>query len=139
MSRGEEIGRRIRFARQRLGVTQADLAIAVGVRPQQMHRYEKGSIPSATTLALIARELETSMEWLLSGAEREMTDGLRDFLERSPLGRDTSRVERDVLRSMAFPPGQTPTADLYAKLLIDIRQEWRPSITETTRSQNLDR
>lgn len=53
-----EVGRRIRQLRRRVGVSQAELADAIGLSFQQLQKYETGANRiSISTLVLIARHL----------------------------------------------------------------------------------
>jgi DNA-binding XRE family transcriptional regulator len=47
----------IRKARQRLGVTQAQLAQALGVTARSVIAWEKGEVPISTVVALAIRHL----------------------------------------------------------------------------------
>lgn len=50
-----------------LGISQADLARAIGESPQTVQNWKtRGAIP-ANKIAAVARELQTSTDWLLSG------------------------------------------------------------------------
>ncbi|MCI3131848.1 helix-turn-helix domain-containing protein [Phenylobacterium aquaticum] len=60
------MGERIRGLRRRRGLTQADLALAVGVTFQQIQKYERGANRvSASMLGRIAKALESSVADLL--------------------------------------------------------------------------
>jgi transcriptional regulator with XRE-family HTH domain len=60
------LGERIRGLRRRRGLTQADLALAVGVTFQQIQKYERGANRvSASMLGRIAKALESSVADLL--------------------------------------------------------------------------
>jgi Predicted transcriptional regulators len=61
-----ELGARVRRRREELGVTQANLAQAVGVTFQQVQKYEKGTNRiSASRLVAIANCLHTTAGELL--------------------------------------------------------------------------
>ncbi|NNH72494.1 helix-turn-helix transcriptional regulator [Nocardia uniformis] len=65
------IGGRILFHRSEKKVEQADLAVAVGVTPRQMRRYETGEQePKASTLYAIADYLEISVAKLYKPAPK---------------------------------------------------------------------
>lgn len=69
-----ELGARIRGRREKQGLKQADLAAAVRVSPQAVSKWERGeNAPDISVLAPLARLLDVSVEWLLTGgpAERE--------------------------------------------------------------------
>jgi len=60
------LGERIRALRRRRGLTQADLAIEVGVTFQQIQKYERGANRvSVSMLGRIAKALESSVTDLL--------------------------------------------------------------------------
>jgi transcriptional regulator with XRE-family HTH domain len=60
------VGGRIRHLRRRLGVSQAELAEAVGLSYQQIQKYETGaSRICVSTLILIARRLNAPVAALL--------------------------------------------------------------------------
>lgn len=84
---------RLRSARQKFGLTQAELAERIGITEKQVNRIELGhSVPNSDTLALIADALNVSTDWLLGrtddskshigldlpkGDERAVLDALR--------------------------------------------------------------
>jgi len=80
-----QLGRQIRSRRELKGVTQAQLAAAVGVTFQQIQKYERGANRvSASRLVQIAKALETSAAALLGEDEAvfglpEAGDMLRAF------------------------------------------------------------
>ena len=60
----EHVGRRIRRRRRLMGLTQAQLALKLGVRFQQIQKYECGANRvSAGRLWLIAQSLETPVSY----------------------------------------------------------------------------
>ena len=62
------IGARIRHARKKLGLNQADLAIRLGVSQPTVANWESGvHDPRQLMLARIAEALELKMSWLASG------------------------------------------------------------------------
>ena len=70
------VGARIRQRRQILGMTQTDLANKVGVKFQQLQKYETGANRvSASRLADIARATSTPVAWFFAG------DGAADNLK----------------------------------------------------------
>lgn len=59
-------GDRIRDLRDRLGLSQQDLADRAGISHKQLWRYENDeSVPSADVLARLAREFDVTMEYLI--------------------------------------------------------------------------
>lgn len=87
-SNSTDVGDRIRIARERAGLTQAELAHQAGLRQQSVAKWEAGlSSPSASSLASIARALRTSTDGLL-GLEEITIDAsgadLGELRERDP-------------------------------------------------------
>ena len=63
-----ELGRRLREARERIGLSQTTLGEAVGVTFQQVQKYEKGQNRlSVVRLLSIANALNTPVESFLEG------------------------------------------------------------------------
>lgn len=59
-------GERLRQRRAKLGMTQRDVARAIGMTINQVSRYEKGEAePGSVALSAIARVLNVSADWLL--------------------------------------------------------------------------
>ena len=64
------VGERIRQRRHMLGMTQTDLATKVGVKFQQLQKYETGANRvSASRLADIAKETYTPVAWFFAGID----------------------------------------------------------------------
>lgn len=62
------VGQRIRQRRRALGMTQSNLAEAIGVRFQQVQKYETGANRvSASKMFLIAEVLQTDLIWFWIG------------------------------------------------------------------------
>ena len=65
--RGPEIGRRIRDARRKIGMTQLELATATGIRRPNVARLERGgNTPTLETLQRVAAALGVSVASLVS-------------------------------------------------------------------------
>jgi transcriptional regulator with XRE-family HTH domain len=63
------IGSRVKELRVKKGLTQAQLGSLSGIHPTNVGRIEnKNAVPQADILYLIAKNLDTSVEWLLTGA-----------------------------------------------------------------------
>lgn len=59
-------GNRVRAARERLGITQEDLAARVGMSPSHMSIVERGvKVPRMDTVVKLANVLEVSADYLL--------------------------------------------------------------------------
>ena len=66
------VGKKIRYSRRIVGMTQEDLAKEVGVKFQQIQKYETGANRvSASRLWDISKALEVSVEFFFSGLEEE--------------------------------------------------------------------
>lgn len=65
-------GQRVRETRKRLGMGQDDLSAASGIERPALSRLENSHRlnPSAAFAVLIARALDVSVEWLVTGSER---------------------------------------------------------------------
>jgi transcriptional regulator with XRE-family HTH domain len=68
-------GERFRNAREQAGMTQEDLARAVGVTPQAVSSWESGKVaPRNGTVRAVAAVLGASTAWLMFGVEGERQD-----------------------------------------------------------------
>ena len=74
------VGERVRHRRKFLGISQSELADAIGLTFQQVQKYERGSNRiSASKLFEIATALKTSAGYFFEGfAEREGDDGFSE-------------------------------------------------------------
>lgn len=133
------VGKRIRDAREALGIKQAELADAIGVRPQSMWRFEHDEMtPSAESAVLIARKLGVSVEWLILGedppavAAVEPPESYREWRRQGPEELDPE-VENRMLRSgMRFGPKDVYRwAQLYDLVRADIAS--RDAVRSKTR------
>jgi transcriptional regulator with XRE-family HTH domain len=69
------LGERIKNRRQALGLTQKQLATAIGLTPQHISAIEQDErAPSLPSLAKIAEELGVTADYLLTGKESVITD-----------------------------------------------------------------
>lgn len=112
------VGERIRRRRVLLGVTQDQLADALGISYQQIQKYETGANRvSAGRLAQIADVLEVQPGWFFGTPEaaEEPSDSSRAVIE---LVRNFSRIEDErvrghlmaLVRSLAGMPGEADDA-----------------------------
>ena len=82
-------GNRVTELRERLEYSQEELAALVETSQKQISKYEHGAEPGAEKLALLARALDTTTDYLL---------GLTDNAERSLRGQDDlSDDERELI------------------------------------------
>jgi transcriptional regulator with XRE-family HTH domain len=89
---------RLRAAREKLGLTQHELAKACGLSINQINRYENGTTePSASALAAVAHKLDVSIDYLL---------GLTDIPHNYP-ALDLRPDERKLLE--AYTTGDSAT------------------------------
>ena len=73
------VGRKIRARRIELGKTQADLADGIGVKFQQVQKYETGlNRVSASRLWVIAEVLGVPIGYFFEGAAAKPVNGTRD-------------------------------------------------------------
>ena len=69
------LGRRIGFARRRMGLSQAELSERLGVSPAAVGAYEQGRrSPSAAILVALSRTLGISVEFLLTGKPGDQSE-----------------------------------------------------------------
>ncbi|MGN6423929.1 MAG: helix-turn-helix domain-containing protein [Asticcacaulis sp.] len=69
------LGKRLRRRRRLLGLTQQQLALAVGIRFQQIQKYECGANRiSAARLFQLAKALETPINYFYDGLSDDTTD-----------------------------------------------------------------
>jgi transcriptional regulator with XRE-family HTH domain len=76
----EFIGRRLRYRRRALGLTQRQLGLAIGVRFQQVQKYEcAASKMSVSRLWLIAEALRVPISYFFEGLSTPsaLTNGRR--------------------------------------------------------------
>lgn len=76
----DTLGKRIKYARERLRLTQGDLGKRVGIQPQSVSQWESGiKAPSRENLKAVASILSISLQWLVYGGplpERHENDTL---------------------------------------------------------------
>ena len=69
------ISERIRLIRQQKELSQTELAQQTGINVKTLSRYELGNtIPPADALAAIAKVLEVSADYLITGEEADIQD-----------------------------------------------------------------
>jgi len=75
-------GERLVSLRKEKGVSQKDLAIAIGKDPTQVRRYEKNkSEPTATIALVIAKKLDVTVEELILGDNNPDSDLCKSLKE----------------------------------------------------------
>ena len=111
------IGPRIAALRRERGMSQADLAAKIQVSPSALGMYEQGRRePSADTMVALARALDVSTDFLLTG--RVATPAEADALSALILSRVTT-ADRRLEQREDRPFSREELAVLMAALLID--------------------
>ena len=104
------LGAKIREARQRLGLTQAELSNRVDCSPEWISKIERGKAsPSLVTVTRIGRELGTDMTHLLDGNHADCTEN------------DLAEYGASMLR--AFEPETLATAICLMEALLKRQNE----------------
>lgn len=111
------LGARIAALRREAGLSQAQLASRLGISPSTMGMYEQGRRePSANTLIALSRELNVSVDYLLTGTVR--TEAEANAMEQLLLGRITS-ADRRLEERPERPFSRQELAVLFAALLME--------------------
>lgn len=111
------LGARIAALRRDAGLSQAQLASRLGISPSTMGMYEQGRRePSANTLIALSRELNASVDYLLTGTVR--TEAEAETVERLLLSRITS-ADRRLEERPERPFSRQELAVLFAALLME--------------------
>jgi transcriptional regulator with XRE-family HTH domain len=102
MGNRREIGKRIREVRTRLGKSQADFGEVIGgLKKSAVSTYEAGdSMPTVEALSRIAEIGGVSLDWLISGKEKEIP-GLpvvADLYRRGGSILSPNAIEKDLIR-----------------------------------------
>ena len=84
------VGKRLRRRRRLLGMTQQDLAVLVGVRFQQIQKYECGANRvTSSRLYDLSKALNVSVQYFFDGIESEEFQGLA--------ANDAAQLDGDIL------------------------------------------
>ena len=122
------VGTRIRYRRKLLGISQTELAQALGLTFQQVQKYERGvNRVSASMLVKTARKLECTVAYLVGEAEtgpagdamyqRLATPGALDLLEAfarlpdGPTRRGLVSLARGIVAELPTRADQGETVD----------------------------
>ncbi len=102
------VGKRIRQAREASGFTQTELADIIGVKFQQLQKYETAANRiSASRLFELTEALGVSVTWIFHGTEKLDSPCSMDILEDTQVMRllsvfkSLSSVNREIVRSVA--------------------------------------
>jgi len=64
----QEIGKRLRLIRERIGITQAGLGEKLGIQSQHVSKYERGeTVPTWENLIKLIELYDVNINWLLAG------------------------------------------------------------------------
>ncbi len=84
------VGKRLRRRRRLLGMTQQDLAVLVGVRFQQIQKYECGANRiTSSRLYELSKALNVSVQYFFDGIEPDGVSGI--------VANDADRLDGDIL------------------------------------------
>jgi transcriptional regulator with XRE-family HTH domain len=87
------LGERVKARREELGLTQLQLAQALGVTPQHISVIEKGKrSPSLESLAKLAQELGVTTDFLITGKESVVSNVISIIKADVRLPLDTKRA-----------------------------------------------
>jgi transcriptional regulator with XRE-family HTH domain len=108
---------RLKQARSSKGISQNELAIAVGVHVTNISRYERGeNMPTSEVLKKLANALGTTVDFLMSGTLNDLaTEGISDkellsqFRRVEGLPKEKKKVVKELLESFLI------TSELQAK------------------------
>ncbi|MCE8535695.1 helix-turn-helix domain-containing protein [Ruegeria pomeroyi] len=119
------VGRRIRARRSALGLSQAELGRAIGVRFQQVQKYESGANRvSASRLWAIAEVLDVHISHFFEGIqapESGMIDGSDAPIDRLMFLKDRDSVEMVEIYS-SLPPAQKRAVLAFVRTMAVDRQ-----------------
>ena len=96
----KHLGLRIRQARDRLGISQEDLAAAIGKDQGAISEYENGRRKlAATELPALATALEVPLDYFFAEEDRvyELDDALLNYFHRLP-NIEARRAALDIVR-----------------------------------------
>lgn len=95
---GAQFGARLRAARDRRGMTQAQLAEAIGAYPSQISNYENGEkVPEGETMVALSDALDVSLDELARGTPREEPDEVRDVRLRASVRELEASADRKLI------------------------------------------
>ena len=110
------LGARIAALRRHAGLSQAQLARRLQISASAMGMYEQGRRePSADTLVAIARELQVSTDFLLTGKEFAERDHTQPQIPTDGI----TPVEMQSLLQLDRPFSRQELAVLFAALLME--------------------
>lgn len=64
----QEIGKRLRLIREKIGITQAEFGVKLGIQFQHVSKYERGeTVPTWENLIKLIELFDVNINWLLVG------------------------------------------------------------------------
>ena len=124
------VGENIKKYRRQKGMTQKELADAIGVSVQAVSKWECGATPDISQISLLCAVLGTSADELLNCNHRlkELNDGWYDMLKKHGEGSlEIIEYEKNVL--LQFPNDETfgyrlaTDYDIHAQMCEDIKEK----------------
>lgn len=116
------VGKRIRHRRWLIGVTQQQLAEKVGIKFQQIQKYETGANRvSASRLWDIADTLEVPVSFFFEGLDSPQADSPAPAHDKVPVDLIADKEAMDLIRSYyAIPENQRRRLFELARVLSDV-------------------
>lgn len=116
------VGKRIRHRRWLVGMTQQQLAEKVGIKFQQIQKYETGANRvSASRLWDIADALDVAVSFFFEGIEEGAVDSVAGGIENLPADLMGDKEALDLVRSYyAIPEAQRRRLFELARVLSDV-------------------
>ena len=116
------VGKRIRQRRWLVGMTQQKLAEAVGIKFQQIQKYETGANRvSASRLWDIADALDVDVAFFFEGLKDEQASGQKSGVDAVPADMIGDKEAMDLVRSYyAIPENQRRRLFELARVLSDV-------------------
>ncbi|MEM1352318.1 MAG: helix-turn-helix transcriptional regulator [Pseudomonadota bacterium] len=116
------VGKRIRQRRWLVGMTQQNLAEAVGIKFQQIQKYETGANRvSASRLWDIADALDVNVAFFFDGLRENESEGVEDGAPAVPADMMGDKEAMDLVRSYyAIPENQRRRLFELARVLSDV-------------------
>lgn len=114
------LGDNIKYLRQKMGLTQEELAIRLNVVRQTISKWEKGlSVPDADTLQRLAAELDVSVSELL-GADSESANDRNEIAQQLARINEQLAVKNNRTRKVIKAIVITLVCIFAVSLLLDV-------------------
>ncbi len=138
MHERQQVGERIREARQRKGMNKNQLARTLGTSWQHLDNWEKGRVePSLSSIRKLAEILEVSADFLLDLESPPRLAAVDEFLSRLAPA-DLTAEEEHWLRNAPVDHQHLAPSD-YAALLDGVRQTMSRSAAKSGARPKIDR